>query len=126
MEEKNNPLGYHKGGRLWSKQARVCLPCFEREKFIQELVSRKLEKVSIRSYNRYIDEFHRYIQSKFHITEIKSITTEMIESYLTHLDKDSLAISTNRSPKASHVKKWYEWMVEIQILNYNPFPVERI
>ena len=125
MEDKNNPLGYFKGNGMWGRRARVCLPCAEREKFIEELASLKLEKITIRCYNRYIDEFLRYTKDKFQTTDIKKISAEMIGTYLIYLDKQPTINSSTRSRKVNSLKKWYSWMFDARILKQNPFPLKR-
>jgi site-specific recombinase XerD len=122
MEKKDNPLGYLKRKGMPGRKARVCLPSAEREKFIENLVSLNLDKITIRAYNRYIDEFLRFTADKFQASEIKKISSEMIGKYLIHVDKQLTLNSVTRGLKVKTIKKWYSWMLEAKILKQNPFP----
>lgn len=121
MNEGNNPLGYYKGNAMWGRRARVCLPNRERETFIESLAVLKLDKITIRGYNRYIDEFLRYTNEVHKTADIKKITPEMVGAYKLHLGRQPKINESTKSLKINTIKKWCLWLEENKVIKKSPF-----
>ena len=117
----DNPLGYNLKFIGYRRAPRNCLPSRERELFIAELANQNLEKITIRCYNRYVDEFLRFTLSEYKTTAVNKIPPEAGLRFQQHVFRDPHIGESTCLYKLRSVNKWYRWMLEEKIVKHNPF-----
>ena len=121
MTRYKNPLGYSSKGGVWGFKTRHCLTNRERELFIESLAASRINKITIRVYNRYIDEFIRYLNNTHKTTNIRKVSPSMIADYRAYVNGQRTIKEVTKYVKISSIKKWCVWLENNKIIKVSPF-----
>jgi site-specific recombinase XerD len=102
-----------------ARARRVCLPCKDREEYVQKARLAGCTEIEARCKNRYADEFLRFCDENYGHHSARKVTAEQIEAYASHLCKTSRKLNTGRA-KLIAIINWFRWLHEVGRLTNNP------
>ena len=117
-----NPLGYAPShDNPFGRSPRKCLPCRDREEYIQYCAKKQISTITLRQKNRYIDEFITFVSSNSNYTTPSNISDKQIISYIDWLCTNTNLGKATVKTKLVVIKLWYEWMRAMNKMSNNPF-----
>lgn len=113
----NDVLGYSTNGSNWCIPRRECIPSEEREKYITKRSKDGLSKTSLRSLNRYIDEYLIFIKkNNLEKTYSDDSTLAVYSSKI----NSSIHINENtKYAKLNTAAKWIKWIKSEELIKSN-------
>lgn len=93
--------------------------------FIEDREFKNLSPVTIENYQRTLNEFHDFCVDR-EIVDVTDVTPATIKSYLLHCQKERKNNPTSINTKLHNLKIFFNYMVEIEIIDEKKNPVKKV